>query len=440
MIDILNVEHPNYDRDRHIITPVYLYLRKCLKYRVKTCFHEQALWNLLIYRPKLLLMSYFHGAPQNVALVELCYKLGVKIVTLTTEGNYQRENLDGYLWGWKRDKILLNEVLILWNERSRNLVLEKYPELADKLAVSGGTGFDRYKLFKYQQKEDFLRENGLSRYNNIIGIASWGIFYHIEDEVYFDSFRERYLGHYTDEQIEMHRQDLKKMRKIYHQLINENPDTLFILRFHPLVRDIEQSEFKGCTEFPNVFISDHKLNTNYKIDHLIAISDLWIAYDSGTAIEAWMLNKTTILLNPSGIDFIRESAYVGSVIVQSKEALEVVIKEYFRYGKIVDFEEKHLERERIIEEVIQYADGKNHVRAAEITAKYVPATRPSFTDYYRKFPFLKLIEQRIRYFTYKSWLYKQFRFSTALEYWYPKEKNEIRKYEKIYNDFITDCP
>ncbi|MBD78437.1 MAG: hypothetical protein CL840_05925 [Crocinitomicaceae bacterium] len=438
MVDILNVEHPNYDRDRHIITPVYLYLRKHYKFNVKTCYHEQALWNLLIYKPKLLLMSYFHGAPQNVALVELCHKLGVKIVTLTTEGNYQRENLDGYLWGWKQDKILLNDVLVLWNERSKGLVLEKYPELEDKIKVSGGTGFDRYKLLKYKSKEEFLQENGLSQYKKVIGIASWGIFYHIEDEEYFKSFRDRYLGHYTDEQIEMHRKDLNLMRKIYHDLIADNPDTLFILRFHPLVRNIDQSEFKGCTELPNVFVSNHEININYKIDDLIALSDLWLAYDSGTAIEAWLLDKPTVLLNPSGIDFIRESAYVGSTIVDSKEELERSINEFYESGKISDFENKIEERERVIEEVIQYSDGKNHQRAAKITSEYLPESRPNFWAYYRLFPYKRLLSQRIRYFLYQSWIYNQFRRSTALDYWYPKDKMEIKNYEKLYDKYISE--
>ncbi|MCB0482520.1 MAG: hypothetical protein KDC83_13915, partial [Flavobacteriales bacterium] len=425
MVDILNVEHPNYDRDRHIITPVYLSLRKRFKLKVRTCYHEQALWNLFLYRPKVLLMSYFHGAPQNVFLVELCYKLGVKIVTLTTEGNYQRENLDGYLWGWKQDKILLNDVLILWNQRSKGFVLEKYPELEDKIQVSGGTGFDRYKLLSYKSKGEFLKENNLNNYKRVIGIASWGIFYHIEDEAYFSAFRDRFLSNYTDVQIEMHRNDLRMMRRIYRELIVANPDILFILRFHPLVRHVDQSEFKGCTDLPNVFVSNKEVNTQYKIDELIAISDLWIAYDSGTAIEAWLLNKTTILLNPSGIDFIRESAFVGSTIVQSQDELQQSIKEYYETGKIDDFGHKKKERERIIEEVIQYSDGKNHERAAKITAQYVPDLRPAFVSYYCAFPYKRLFFQRVRYFLYKSWIYNQFRTSTALEYWYPKNKNEI---------------
>ncbi len=436
MVDILNVEHPNYDRDRHIITPVYLYLRKHFKYNVKVCYHEQVLLNLLLYRPKLLLMSYFHGAPQNVALVELCSKLGIRIVTLTSEGNFQRENLDGYLWGWKYDKILLNEALILWNERSKALVLEKYPELKNKIKVSGGTGFDRYKLLNYQSKEAFLSENGLSQYKKVIGIASWGIFYHIEDEEYFKSFRDRYLGHYTDEQIEMHRKDLDLMRNMYRDLISDNPDTLFILRFHPLVRNADQSEFKECMGLPNVFVSNREVNINYKIDDLIALSDLWIAYDSGTAIEAWLLNKTTILLNPSGIDFIRESAFVGSTIVQSKRELQDSIHEYYNSGVIQDFEIKIQERERVIKEVIQYSDGKNHERAATITAKYVPDTRPEFWSYYLKFPYRRFLSQRIRYFVYKSWIYNQFRRSTAMDFWYPKDKNEIRKYEEMYDPVV----
>ena len=44
----------------------------------------------------------------------------------------------------------------------------------------------------------------------------------------------------------------------------------------------------------------------------ISLSDLWITYESTTALEAWLLGVPTCLLNPSGTDFnFREGYHLG---------------------------------------------------------------------------------------------------------------------------------
>jgi len=361
-IDILNLEWPNSDRDLHIVTPILIYLQK--KYNLS--FHTKSIFNgyyyLIKYKPKILIISNFQGSQLNNNIVKLAYKMNIKVITAISEGNIKEEETDEFLWGWNKNKILHVNKILLWSKRSESIFVSKYPFLQGKLITTGATGFDRYRLLNFMSKEEFLRKDNL-QYKKIIGIAAWG-FDHLFG-TYYENHEEHYLDVYGNEQIEIHRADLFKLQKIYKQLIENNQDILFILRYHPGTIDFEKNEFFGLEKYENVLISNKYTNNHYQISDLINISDLWIGYETTTALEAWLLGKQTFLINPTRSDFVRENVHRGSPIVKTVLEAQELIDEYFANGTIKRFEELDHEREKIIKDVIEYGDGKNHQRAAE---------------------------------------------------------------------------
>ncbi len=360
-LDILNLEWPTSDRDIHIVTPVLVYLHKEYSLTFKTESIFNGYYYLLKYKPKMLIISNFQGADENNKIVKLAYRAGIKVVTFISEGNVKPKALEQFLWGWNKDKKLYVDKMLLWSKRSENIFLENYPELKNKIVTTGATGFDKYNLLNFQSKENFSSKNKL-KYQKIIGIAAWG-FDHLFND-YYERHEKYFLSTFGKEQIEMHRQDLFALQKTYKKLIENNPDTLFILRYHPGTIDFKKNEFYGHENYENVFVSNKYQNQEYQISDLINISDLWIGYETTTALESWLLNKQTFLINPTRSDFIRENVYKGSPIVKNAQDAQVLMDEYFNNGTIAEFECLQSFRDTIIKDVIEYGDGKNYIRAA----------------------------------------------------------------------------
>ncbi len=435
-IDILNLEYPQSDRDRHIITPVYLYLREKYKLNVKSEYIWNGFFYLLKYRPKMLLLSNSCGGDINFLLTKIAHNMGIKVVALVSEGNFGEGDEEEFFWGWNKEKILYEDAKILWSERTKNFILKGCPKLKDKIYVSGATGFDRYKLLKFMNKEEFLAKSNLKKYKKIIGIAGWGFHVFFESSVW-QAYKELYLSKFGKDQIEMHRRDLFSLRDIYKKLIENNRDILFILRFHPATMNVEKSEFFGLDNYENVYISYNpclsqigiKIKQDY-ISDLINASDLWIGYYSTTLLEAWLLGKTTFLINPTRIDFIRDNTYKGSPIVLNYEDAQKLITGFFENGKINEFELLEKERKRIIKEVIEYDDGRNHIRAAKIIYKiFLEENEKTKRIQYNNFPWVATLKQFLSFGLDKFFKRRNYDIGSEIKYYedlyLPAIKNEI---------------
>ncbi len=424
-IDILNLEWSRSNRDLHIVTPILVYLEKKYNLSFKTKSIFNGYYYLIKYRPKILLISNFGGAGINHEIVKLAYSMNIKVISCISEGNVKKEALEQFLWGWNVDKVLYVNKMLLWSKRSEDIFLSQYPELKDKLVTTGATGFDRYKILEFKKKEDFLKENALS-YRKIIGIAAWGFDHFFGD--YYKKHEKTFVDIYSKEQIELHREDLYKIQKIYLELIENNPDILFILRYHPGTIDFEKNEFYGLEKYKNVFISNQYKNQQYEISDLINISDLWIGYETTTALESWLLNKQTFLINPTRSDFIRENVYKGSPIVKDANEAQDLIDEFFKNGTIDKFEKLQSVRDEIIKDVIEYKDGKNYIRAAKEVMKIF--NKP---DKKVKFDFniyKEMLKQVLKLILSKIIMRKRW---SELEY-----KSDFAKpYQEMYNKVIN---
>lgn len=364
-LDILNLEWPQSDRDLNISIPVMVYLKKKYKLKVKTKSIFNGYYYILMMKPKLVIISNTTGAVINYEITKLAYEYGIKVVSFVSEGN-TLELGRFFFWGHNKDERFFLNKLLVWSQQYYDFhSKENGIQFEGKVAISGAVGFDRYKILNFQDKNKFLEENKL-KYKKIIGIGAWGFDAYFGE--YFKQFEKHYMSIKPLEQIEMHRNDLYKLREIYKTMIEANPDILFVLRYHPGTIDFEKNEFYGLDIYDNVFISNKYIN-NLKIADLINISDLWIGYETTTALEAWLLNKQTFLINPTRSDFKRENIHKGSPIVKTSEEAQKLIDEFYENSTIKSFEFLEEERKKIIKDTIGYDDGKNHQRAAEEIVK-----------------------------------------------------------------------
>ena len=177
MIDILNFEIPRSRRDLHITIPAFIYLEKYNNVSFKTVSIYEAYIYMLVFKPKMIVLSNAVGAAIKFEISKFAYLSGIKVVTFTSEGNAFYNN-DVTFWGHNKDKIFYADKVLVWSkkylEHYRPFVFSGYDE---KVAVAGATGFDRYKLLKFKKKNEFLKENSLNSLSDCIKTIP-GLFRH----------------------------------------------------------------------------------------------------------------------------------------------------------------------------------------------------------------------------------------------------------------------
>ena len=135
------------------------------------------------------------------------------------------------------------------------------------------------------------------------------------------------------------------------------------LKHHPGTVNKDDTEFSGIhKKYKNTL----ELQKEEEISDLISVSDLVIAFDSTVCLEAWLMGKETIFLNPLGKEFRRSILYKGCPIAESYEELGALVQEFYHEGTMVAFQEKQKERELCVRELIQFGDGANYLRAAKM--------------------------------------------------------------------------
>jgi hypothetical protein len=357
-LDVLNLEadsHPA--RDRQMATLVCNYLRY-QGYNVMEGYFFNGYHLMNIYKPTVLFISNAIGSRINHRLMKYAYYKKILGVSLVSEGNFTdgKENVTQFLWGWNKDKFLYETIHMQWTERTRTLSLTYFPELKDKIKASGGVGFDVYKIVTRPKKLDFLQKYHKEKYKKVIGVGCWnfGLFYSEDPRYsyYQDKFSEAILNRFKEDGI--------AFNKIICSIIEKNSDILFLLKEHPTsLLGRKASAIEGTEQFSNALI----IKNEESIFDCISISDFWIAYESTTALESWLLEKQTCLLNPSGVNFPRDNLYKGSPNFSSINELQQAIDVFFTTGRLLRFDTLEPQRRKIINDVIQWDDGLNHVRA-----------------------------------------------------------------------------
>jgi len=416
-IDVLNVEmFSNFSRDRIMVSLVCNYLRFC-GYKVVEGYILDGRKLLHKYKPKVLFISSSIGARQKLNIVKYAKSKGVNVVSLTSEGNFKDDpnSIEQFVWGWNKDKTMREDCTIYWTERARNLALGEYPFLKDIIKVSGATGFDIYKIKPPIHKQTFLKKYNKD-YSKVIGVGCWDFNVVYEHDHRFEFFTKTL----TQQQIDRFRKDGTDFNFIIIEAIKAFPDVLFLLKEHPLnVYGGLGSAIENADKFDNVLI----LKDEEAIFDCISVSDFWLTYESTTAVEAWLMDKKTALLNPSGTDFPRANVYTGSPNYQNEEQLFNAIKLFYDNKELPGYNKLEEERNRIIIDTIQWDDGHNHVRAGNMVIDNIENSaaaeikKDSLSMLYKRFkltiliniaptltfiPFFKDFTKMIRRFNYRE--------------------------------------
>ncbi len=377
--DILNFEYSTRGiRDIGIVEPVLSYLE--LKYNltvVRKSISDNFCKLIDEYHPKVIVTAHGIGTTNHHEMVKYASMKGIKVITFIAEGDMVdiKENVEILFWGNNKDRFFYEFANLQWSEKNVNLIRKHIPETLNyNLICTGGTGFDRYQFLPLKSKETFLTEHPKFRkYKHIVGIAGFPFYFFLSDLYKKDGkWVDMHLDHDACDMIALQKEPLRLM---YRDLIKNNPDILFILKYHPAEIMRELSEFYQLDEFENV-LNIHKEET---IDNVINVSDVWLGFESTTCMEAWLLGKITFIANPENKEFVRSIISKGSPHYGSFETLNKAMHDFLSSGHSEDFNRLEAERNDAIQQVIGFGDGCNHKRAAEyiysiMDAEFIPKT------------------------------------------------------------------
>lgn len=423
-------------RDFQIIMPIVYFLEKIKGYEVTII----SVWDWFIVdrlKPDLVLFANTIGGNANVKFLKYLKSKGYKVVSLVSEGNFMEKDIEIFVWGLNKEKILHEDMTFFWSYRCLNMTLKYYPELKTKIKVCGAIGFDRYEIYSFMKKKDFLVKYDKSKYRKVIGYACW-VFDLIRTDKEIENINNKILlkeiGEYRSnvwkENYENYISMKFKINETLKNSIKNNPDILFILKLHPGTLDNSNTEIKGLN-------ADNVLTLKYEeeISDIINVCDIWTAFDSTTAIEAWLLNKPTINLFPPDFEDDRALNFNGSICVYNYEDFQKYIDEYYVDGSIKDFESLDSHRKNVIEQVIQWDDGLNHVRVGREITKIIEQSNQSriLKDTIKTRFKLYGIHLLIKYSKY---LKKLSVFNNKHYIFYQASKDEILEYKEKYYPYF----
>ncbi len=372
-VDILNLEWETDSRDTNIVDPVLCSLSDRYNYSIKCGSVWYFLFKLLYYRPKVLLISNDSGSLINVNVFKFANMLGIKTISMISEGlhykslepDMQKEFNSLLFWGNNVNKINYTDLRLIWSNSFRNEIFRdvQYAENYN-IKVTGATGFDRYILLKEKGLLDGFENEIFKKYNHTVLLVGYGF------DILKNALDNSSASGVKDEELLSRCSHRTIVRDIYETIISHNPNTIFILKHHPGSDDIEYSEFEGLDKYENTIVY-HK---NIDMTKLVCVSDLVIAYESTVCMEAWILGKTTVLVNPKGTCFTRSNLHEGSVIVENSYELQKLLDEFYMSGNMLVFDKLRKKREEILTDQIQFCDGFNYLRSAKIINDYILAS------------------------------------------------------------------
>ncbi len=320
-------------------------------------------------RPDVILQANTIGSNLYFQISKIAHEQNIPLFALISEGNFRTDGSFDY-WGFNRDKKFYQEYICCWSDRTAEFLRKEVPEVKDKIVVTGGVGFDRYIIYKYLSKENFLRKYSHTQFSKIIGYAGWA-FGKLDHKRGRNELLVWAKG--DENKLIWIEEQRKKVRDILKQTIENNPSTLFILKQHPQENSPERTEavkneMSELAHYENVLY----LCGEEAIHDLISVSDLWTCFESTSALESWLMGKQTIFINPEK-DFNRDPLYKGSALIQSYDEFQKLIDEFYSSGRIEQFfeDEKAARRNELIKNIIGFGDGLNHIRAGYYLQKTI---------------------------------------------------------------------
>ena len=422
-------------RDVEMMIPLLFFAEEILNCEVKLAF---VLDYHAIYRekPDLVIVPNMIGSHLYLDAAKYAKDSGIPVFALESEGNFG--NFDTFNpWSINKEKKVYQDYWCCWSERVAGYFRKEIP--VDKVVVTGGTYFDQYLNYEFVSKADFLKKQQLKDYNRIITYAGWAF-----GSLAFERGRKTFANWLGGEDrlplMEMKRAEVEG---ILEEAIINNPDTLFILKKHP--KEVFQTEDESLVvnemvnldKYENVFYT----GTESAIRDLISVSDIWLSFESTTALESWLSTTPTCMLRGTGefSERYKESKFhLAQPVVNTGNELDNLIKEFYRNGELKEFLEndKKEARQSIIKNSIGFGDGFNHIRAGYYLSNTIDrikegsqAVKVKFKLWYFTLYVLIILGK----FFFINSIYKQFKFTRKFIWVFTEY--DLKKAKRAQNEY-----
>lgn len=369
-INILILLYTPTGRDPEAMIPLAWYLENVFGYKISFCSVFDGIYMVDKIKPEVLLFSNISGARPNVEVANYAYKRGVKVITLTSEGLFRKEEMDSFIWGNNWEKSLNWHKMFVWSKHFLKMTREFLPEYKDTFDVSGNTGLDRYKIYQFSSREDFLKKYHKEEYKKVIFYAGFSFSY-----FFIESGAKK--NKVKDEEIKFFQEEMNRVKKILLELIKINKDILFILKKHPAESDLHM-EIDRDWSFDNILIFQNE----EPLADLINISDFCFVYRSTVTFETYALGKAVVNIFPSEHISYKQEDQQGNVHIKNYVQAQKIINEYYKKGEIFEFENKKGLRKKLIEEKVGSIDGLNSFRTAKKINKFIKEKKASLQKSY----------------------------------------------------------
>ena len=304
--------------------------------------------------PDLVILSSSGGAARHLQIVNWCYESNIPVFSSFTEGMFREKDIEGFLWGWNKEREFKENLRMMWSIPSYKMAIKKYPDLKEKLCVSGATGFDKYQLIR-----NYSCYAG--SYKKVIGYAAFDYYscFHHRKKILEDALGPEYIQFLSDE--------LKIIKTILKNIILENDDILFLIKSHPGDQGRIPMEVEDIHGYPNVKVVR---SPREPIANIVSSSDIWLCGNSTTVIDAWLHGKPTIAMISAETEKTTQ-ALDASILSQNKNKINEYINEYYDKGFISDFDQLNGKRQHFLNCSIGSSDGMNHVRYMSFLKQYI---------------------------------------------------------------------
>jgi hypothetical protein len=382
----------NSGRDVEMILPIRYFAERFLNCQFIHAISFD-IYKIYQIKPDIVLIPNSKGSTLYWKIARAAFEQNVPLFSLESEGNFPADNTFNY-WGYNLDKKFYQEYVCCWSERTQNYLKELAPEDKNKIVLTGGAGFDRFKIYEFLSKEEFLKKYDKKGYKKIIGYGAWTF-----NKVNFLRGRSDIFHVFGngDSSLNWVEEQRKLVNNIFKETVKNYKNTLFIFKRHPQDKPSE-SVIPAIDEMDSLGSLENVLcfNEEESLQDLINVSDVWTCFESTTALEAWLMGKQTIFINPD-LDFPRADIYKGSAVAQNFSELKTMLDEFYSTGSINDFcsEKKKKCREDIIKTSIGFNDGFNHLRVSYYLVKTIDRIKTNSKPLYR----FSLIEFLLHMFT-----------------------------------------
>ncbi len=378
----------NYEgRDVEILIPLIAHIENYFRCKPKFVLYYD-IFAIYRHKPDIILIASIYGSLFNYWISKYAVDQNIKVFSLFSEGRIVCQTDTNY-FGNNPIRQFFQEYVCCWSIPIRDFLRKQHPELKHKIVCTGATGFDSYKYQKLPSKSVILKKYNKEGYKKIIGYAGWG-FAKLSNKVRRKEL-EKALN-YDKERLQQIAEHRDHVQATLEQLIQNNPDTLFILKKHPqetmpIHDQNERNEMSPLRSYNNVLY----LIETEPIKNILNICDIWLCYDSTTASEAWLLDPDlpTFFIQKDNVPIYDSGLKAGGIVIKSYNQIQAYYNEYLTTGKVRDY----YERERIdfrtekLTNAYGYTDGFNHLRAAYYFNKVLEDIRLNKPKHNYKFNF-----------------------------------------------------